>query len=44
MTINFNPIVPWPVLALFAVTVIGLTLWPYRSKLEGAAGAWRWPS
>lgn len=42
MSITINPIVPWPVLVVFALLVIGMTLWPYRSRLRSSAGAWRW--
>lgn len=38
----FSPIVPWPVLAILALAVVGLTLWVYRAKVRGASGRWRW--
>ncbi len=42
MTPSFDPIAPWPIIALAAVVIVGLTLWAYRKKLRGTSGRWRW--
>jgi hypothetical protein len=41
-SISFSPIVPWAVMALMGLAVIGLTLWAYRARLRGTSGRWRW--
>ena len=42
MTPAFDPIAPWPLIALVALAITGLTLWAYRRKLRGTSGRWRW--
>jgi uncharacterized membrane protein len=42
MSPTFDPIVPWPAIALFGAVVMGLTLWAYRRRLRGSEGRWRW--
>lgn len=42
MSPTFDPIAPWPVLALFAVGVLGATAWGYSRRLKGTEGRWRW--
>ena len=42
MSITFEPIGSWFVVAVFAVTVIGLTIWAYALRLKGTTGSWRW--
>src|SRR5690242_17816449 len=38
----FNPILPWPALALAALAVVGLTLWVYRDRLRASPKRARW--
>ncbi|MBX6315366.1 MAG: VWA domain-containing protein, partial [Isosphaeraceae bacterium] len=40
--LTFSPIAPWPLVALVALAVGGLTLWAYRKQLQGARGRGRW--
>ena len=42
MSITFEPIGSWFVVAGFAVVVVGLTIWAYSLRLRGTKGAWRW--
>jgi hypothetical protein len=42
MTPAFDPIAPWPLVALAAVAIVVLTLLAYRRKLRGTEGRWRW--
>lgn len=42
MTPSFDPIAPWPVIALASAAIVGLTLWAYWKKLRGTTGRWRW--
>lgn len=42
MSVSFNPVGNWFVVAAFAVVVTGLTLWAYSLRMRGSAGAWRW--
>ncbi len=42
MNISFKPIGPWPVVAIAALIVTGLTLWAYRERLKGTRGGWRY--
>ena len=42
MTPAVDPILPWPVVALIAVSVIVLTLIPYRKRLKASSGRWPW--
>ena len=42
MSPAFDPIFPWPVIALSALAITGLTLWAYRRNLRGTSGSWRW--
>ena len=42
MSVSFDPIGSWFVVAAFAVVVTGLTLWAYARRIQGTTGAWRW--
>src|SRR5436309_1037829 len=42
MTISFNPIASWFVVALAAALVTVLTIWAYTQRLRGTSGRWRW--
>jgi len=42
MSLSFNPVGNWFVVAAFAAVVTGLTLWAYRRRIQGGSGAWRW--
>src|SRR5262245_601045 len=42
MSVSFDPVGGWIVVALFALVVTGLTLWAYSLRLRGTSGAWRW--
>ena len=42
ISVNLNPIGPWPVLVGAATVVLFLTLWAYTRKLRGSGGRWRW--
>lgn len=42
MTPAFDPILPWPVVAVLAASIVALTLLAYRKKLGTADGRWRW--
>ncbi len=42
MSPSFDPIAPWPLIALAALVIVGLTLWAYRKRLRGTTGRWRW--
>src|SRR4051812_17937058 len=42
MSVSFDPVGNWFVVALFAVVVTALTVWAYSRRLSQATGAWRW--
>ena len=42
LTPAIDPIAPWPFVLLIAALVVALTLIPYRKKLNGTSGRWRW--
>ncbi|GAC1464722.1 MAG: glutamine amidotransferase [Isosphaeraceae bacterium] len=42
MSMSFDPVGSWFLLALFALVVTGLTVWAYAQRLRGTTGAWRW--
>ncbi len=42
MNIILKPIGPWPVVAVAAAVVMGLTIWAYQQRLRGTTGGWRW--
>ena len=42
MSPSFDPILPWPVLALLAAAIVALTWVAYRRRLNGTSGGWRW--
>ncbi len=42
MSPSFDPIAPWPLIALVAVAIVVLTWLAYRRRLRGTTGAWRW--
>jgi uncharacterized membrane protein len=42
MSLSFSPIFPWPVIAIAAGIVLGLTIWAYYVRLRGTSGGWRW--
>ncbi len=42
MSVSFNPIGPWPVVALASIGVAWLTIWAYRQRMRHTLGRWRW--
>ena len=42
MSVSFQPISSWLVVALVALVVTALTLWAYAPRLRSSTGAWRW--
>jgi hypothetical protein len=42
MSVSFNPIGPWYIVALAALVVTILTIWAYERRLRGTTGRWRW--
>jgi uncharacterized membrane protein len=42
VSVAFNPIGSWFIVALFALGVTGLTVWAYARRLRGTQGVWRW--
>ena len=42
MSVSFDPVGGWIVVALFALAVTALTLWAYSLRMRGTAGGWRW--
>ena len=42
MSLTIDPIQPWPIIAIIAAVVIGLTVWAYSKRLSGTSGRWRW--
>src|SRR4051794_25089386 len=42
MTVSFDPIASWFVVALAAAIVTVLTAWAYAQRLRGTSGRWRW--
>src|SRR3954453_18835333 len=42
MSVSFNPVGSWLVVAVFAVGVTALTVWAYSLRMRGTTGAWRW--
>ena len=42
MSVSFEPVGSWFVVALFALVVTGLTVWAYSLRMRGTTGAWRW--
>ncbi|GIW87735.1 MAG: membrane protein [Isosphaeraceae bacterium] len=42
MTPAFDPILPWPVVAVLAALIVALTLLAYRTRLGSAQGRWPW--
>ena len=42
MSVSFNPVGNWFLVALFALVVTGLTLWAYSLRIRTTTGAWRW--
>src|SRR6185437_8882388 len=42
MSVTFDPIGGWLVVAAFAVAVTWLTLWAYSLRMKGTTGGWRW--
>jgi uncharacterized membrane protein len=42
MSISFNPIGPWPFVAVLAAAVTALTIWAYLPRLRSAKGFGRW--
>ncbi len=41
MSVSFDPVGNWFVVAGFAIVVTGLTLWAYMKRLRSSTGAWR---
>ena len=42
VSVNFNPIGSWLIVAAFALVVTVLTLWAYSARMRGGSGRWRW--
>ena len=42
MSPTIEPIAPWPLIAVFGLVILGLTLWAYARRLHGTSGGWRW--
>ena len=42
MSVSFDPVGNWFVVAAFAVVVTGLTVWAYLARLRTSTGFWRW--
>lgn len=42
VSLTFNPIGSWGVVAVTALVVTGLTVWAYVVQMRRATGAWRW--
>lgn len=42
MSLSFDPISAWSVVAGAALIVTGLTIWAYAQRMRGTAGRWRW--
>src|SRR5436305_5273475 len=42
MSVSFNPIGPWPFVAVAVAAVLALTIWAYLPRLRGSTGASRW--
>ena len=42
VSVSFNPVGSWAVVAAFAVVVTALTVWAYSLRLRSTTGAWRW--
>ncbi|WP_435018885.1 glutamine amidotransferase [Tundrisphaera sp. TA3] len=42
MSYSLRPIGSWPLVAVLAIAVMGVTLWIYRQKLRTSSGRWRW--
>ena len=42
ISVSFQPIGSWPVVAIAALGVTVLTLWAYAPRLRNSQGAWRW--
>ncbi len=40
--VSFTPIAPWWILAAISLSVLWLTLWAYRKRLNAAAGRWQY--
>ena len=42
MSVSFDPIGSWFVVAVAALIVTGLTVWAYAQRMRGTTGRWRW--
>ncbi len=42
MSVSFDPVGNWFVVAAFAIIVTGLTLWAYLARMRSSVGWWRW--
>jgi hypothetical protein len=42
MSVSFEPVGGWIVVALFALVVTGLTLWAYLPRIKATPGSWPW--
>ena len=42
MSVSFDPIGSWIVVAVAALIVTGLTVWAYAQRMRGTTGRWRW--
>jgi uncharacterized membrane protein len=42
ISVSFQPIGSWPIVAIAALGVTALTLWAYAPRLKSSTGSWRW--
>jgi uncharacterized membrane protein len=42
ISVSFEPVGNWYVVAVFGLVVTGLTIWAYSLRMRGTTGAWRW--
>ena len=42
VSVSFDPVGSWYIVAAFAVFVTGLTLWAYMPRIRRTTGSWRW--
>ena len=42
VSVSFNPVGSWLVVAVFALVVTVLTLWAYSLRMRSTTGDWRW--
>jgi hypothetical protein len=42
VSVSFDPVGSWIIVALVALVVTALTLWAYSVRMKGTRGGWRW--